>query len=134
MRMTRRYEAAEPWQRLAAWALDAIAAGIVLTPFNPLLYDRTPGSGLFFALSVPGLVALFVCLVLFDGGMKGATPGKRMVGIRVTDAKIGRAAVRRVGYIVGGLMLYLGWLWILVDGRRQAWHDKLAGTIVVRTR
>jgi uncharacterized RDD family membrane protein YckC len=37
---------------------------------------------------------------------------------------------RHVGYVISGI-LFLGFLWILFDNRRQGWHDKLAGTIVV---
>ena len=40
----------------------------------------------------------------------------------------------RLGYALGGLLLYLGWLWMLFDDRRQAWHDNMANTLVVRTR
>jgi uncharacterized RDD family membrane protein YckC len=131
---------ANPLQRTGAWLLDWVIATIVFTPFNPLLYDSSPSPGLFYALGVPGLLFIFVCFALFDGGEKGATPGKRIVGIRVTDADGGgaigfkRGLVRRLGYGLGGLVLYIGWLWMLGDGRRQAWHDKLANTVVVRTR
>lgn len=43
------------------------------------------------------------------------------------------AFVRVVGYIISAIPLYLGFLWIFVDDRRQAWHDKLAGTCVIYT-
>jgi uncharacterized RDD family membrane protein YckC len=131
---------ANPLQRIGAWLLDGVIATIVFTLFNPLLYDSSPSPVLFFALGVPGLLLAFVCAALFDGGEKGATPGKRIVGIRVTDADGGgaigyrRGFVRRLGYGLGGLVLYVGWLWMLGDERRQAWHDKLANTVVVRTR
>ena len=69
--------------------------------------------------------------------LAGQTPGKQLVGVRVvrTDGRrieFGRAVVRRLGYILSSL-LYLGFLWILFDNRRQGWHDKLADTIVVYT-
>jgi uncharacterized RDD family membrane protein YckC len=86
------------------------------------------------------MLLLFAYLIAFDGGPKGATPAKRLLGLRVADAASGgqigyrRATIRRVGYLVGGLALYIGWLWMLVDPRRQAWHDKLADTVVVRSR
>jgi uncharacterized RDD family membrane protein YckC len=129
---------ATPPQRLSAWLLDAFIAGLAFTPLTPVLYSSHPSPALFLALWVPTILLLFVYLVLFDGGRRGATPGKRIVGIRVVDARTGaaigyrRAAIRRLGYLLGGLVLYVGWLWLLFDPRRQAWHDKLAGSIVVR--
>ena len=67
----------------------------------------------------------------------GQTPGKSLMGVRIvrTDGRrvrFGNALVRRLAYILSGL-LFLGYLWILFDNRRQGWHDKLGGTIVVYT-
>ena len=127
-------------QRIAAWVLDAFIAALAFTPLNPIIWSSDPSPTLFFALWAPAMILLFACLVLFDGGPRGATPGKRILGIRVADADTGgpigyrRALVRRLGYYLGGLVLYLGWLWMLFDSRRQAWHDKLAGSVVVKAR
>jgi uncharacterized RDD family membrane protein YckC len=46
---------------------------------------------------------------------------------------LGGALVRWLGYWLSAI-LFLGFLWILVDGRRQGWHDKLARTLVVYSR
>ena len=37
-----------------------------------------------------------------------------------------------VGKFLSGLVLCLGYLWMLWDAERQCWHDKLVGTRVVR--
>ena len=42
----------------------------------------------------------------------------------------GKAFLRFVGYIISALVASLGFLWIGFDGRRQGWHDKIAGTLV----
>jgi uncharacterized RDD family membrane protein YckC len=34
--------------------------------------------------------------------------------------------------IISGLILDLGYLWILIDENKQGWHDKIADTYVVR--
>jgi len=65
----------------------------------------------------------------------GRTPGQALFGLRVvrtdgTPVRLGRACVRSLCYLLSGIML-VGFLWVLVDRRRQAWHDKLAGTLVV---
>ena len=65
------------------------------------------------------------------------TPGKLILACRVVDAKthqplnIGQAVLRYVAYIVSVLPLFLGILWIAVDKRKQGFHDKIAGTVVI---
>jgi uncharacterized RDD family membrane protein YckC len=69
-----------------------------------------------------------------------ATPGKSLISARIVDARTGGAAgtgqlvVRYLGYIVSALPLGLGFFWAVFDRRKQTWHDKLARTVVVRTR
>ena len=68
--------------------------------------------------------------------INGATLGDMLLGLRVvrTDGRrvsFGRAFLRLVGAYFSGLVFFLGFLWALFDGRRQGWHDKLAGTVVV---
>lgn len=70
--------------------------------------------------------------------LAGQTPGKRLMGLVVvrTDGGpvgLGAALLRWVGYWLSGV-LFLGYLWVLVDNRRQALHDKLARTLVVYSR
>jgi len=89
---------------------------------------------------VGGLLAVFTLLTnfVYDVGcwlLAGQTPGKRLMGLLVvqTDGRRLRfgAAIRRwLGYYLSAI-LFLGFLWVLVDNRRQALHDKLAGTLVV---
>ena len=66
----------------------------------------------------------------------GKTVGKALMGLRVLgqDGRrltFSQALIRALGYYVSGLALFIGFLWVLVDDRRQTWHDKLARTIVV---
>ena len=42
------------------------------------------------------------------------------------------AFLRWVGSLVSGIFLFLGFIWITVDSRKQGWHDKIAATLVVR--
>ncbi len=39
--------------------------------------------------------------------------------------------LRYVGYYVSTVPLFLGLIWVGLDSRKQGWHDKLAGTVVV---
>jgi uncharacterized RDD family membrane protein YckC len=68
---------------------------------------------------------------------KGQTPGKVLIGIRVVKKGGGRvndveAVVRYVGYYVNTFLFMIGWIWPLFDRDNQGFHDKLAGTIVVK--
>jgi uncharacterized RDD family membrane protein YckC len=66
------------------------------------------------------------------------TPGKMVLGLRIVDAEtggvptFGRFVLRYIGYLVSALPLGLGYLWAIWDRRRQGWHDKMGGTLVVR--
>jgi uncharacterized RDD family membrane protein YckC len=66
----------------------------------------------------------------------GQTVGKSMLGIKVvsTDGSrvsTGKAVLRYIGYLVSGIVLSLGFLWVAYDRKRQGWHDKIAGTYVI---
>ncbi|MDW8399424.1 MAG: RDD family protein [Acetobacteraceae bacterium] len=121
--------------RAAALLLDAlwIVPLILLLRAVSLLSGHWPPSGL-----ADLLVELIVALaVLTFWAENGATPGKRAMGVMIVDAAtggrppVGRLVLRYVGYLLSGLPLLLGFLWVLWDPRRQGWHDKLAGTLVV---
>jgi uncharacterized RDD family membrane protein YckC len=49
-------------------------------------------------------------------------------------ASTGQLIGRYLGYYVATIPLALGLVWVAFDERKQGWHDKLAGTLVVRTR
>jgi uncharacterized RDD family membrane protein YckC len=67
-----------------------------------------------------------------------ATPGKMFVGVRVADAYTGgplslqQCLERYFAYYLSWIPACLGFLWAAWDRRKQGWHDKLAGTVVVR--
>lgn len=71
---------------------------------------------------------------------KQATPGKMAVSARVVDATTGgtmspgQSVGRYLAYVVSMLPLGLGLLWVAWDAKKQGWHDKLAGTVVVRSK
>jgi len=69
-----------------------------------------------------------------------ATPGKMAIGAKIVDAKTGGKAStgqligRYLAYYVSILPLMLGIIWVGIDAKKQGFHDKLAGTLVVRSR
>jgi uncharacterized RDD family membrane protein YckC len=62
----------------------------------------------------------------------------KATGITVVDADFGRpiSAGRAFGWylahVLSQFFCYLGYLWMLWDKRKQTWHDKIAGTVVVK--
>ncbi len=68
--------------------------------------------------------------------LTGSTPGHVLLGLRVVDNAGDRLSfwqsVRRmIGAYVAGFILFIGFIWPLVDKRRQGWHDKIGSTFVV---
>jgi len=83
-------------------------------------------------------LGLIVSAVYFVGywAKSGQTFGKTVMGIRIVSAdgtplSWGKAFLRYIGYIVSGIVLSLGFLWLAFDSKRQGWHDKIAGTYVL---
>jgi uncharacterized RDD family membrane protein YckC len=81
------------------------------------------------------LIALAYFVVFW--ATSGQTPGKMALGIKVigTDGSRvtwGKAILRYIGYIISGVVFFLGFIWIAFDAKRQGWHDKIASTYVVR--
>lgn len=69
-------------------------------------------------------------------GTTGKTPGKMLLGLQVVSIEgnqisFGTAFLRSVGYLVSSLIFCLGYIWIMFDNKKQGWHDKIAGTVVI---
>jgi uncharacterized RDD family membrane protein YckC len=69
--------------------------------------------------------------------MYGATPGKMLVKIRVIyvydldNPSPTRAVLRAAVRVLSETIFYLGFLWAMLNPKRESWHDKAAGTLVV---
>lgn len=131
------------WARLGASLIDSILMLIVIVPPLVAIYGWE-----YFDAEATGLVAgpadfviswiLPAVAVLGFWLYKQATPGKMVVSARVVDEDtgetitLGQSVIRYLAYIVSSIPLCLGFLWIAFDSKKQGWHDKLAGTVVVR--
>jgi len=129
------------WARLFATLADSV---LLLLVIMPLLYFAY-GSGYFVAggggggfLDVLLNFVLPIAATLVFWRYKSATPGKMLLGAVIVDAEslgppsMGQLVGRYFAYIPSMLVFGLGFLWIAWDPRKQSWHDKLAGTVVVR--
>jgi uncharacterized RDD family membrane protein YckC len=93
------------------------------------------------ALVIQAAVVIVYGAVLI-GSPRGQTVGMMAVGIRCVGGEAGervsygRAAGRAAFEYLLAILLFIPWvldmLWPLWDGRRQALHDKVVGTVVLR--
>ena len=117
------------WIRLGGWVIDAIILGAVSGVLSLLVGN--PGSVLGLAIGIGYYVGF---------NANGGTLGKRAVGLRLESDKTGEdigygaALVRYVAAFASALVLLLGYFWVIWDDKKQTWHDKAAGSVVVRDR
>ncbi len=84
-----------------------------------------------------GVVLTWLYCAMMESSSKQATLGKMAVGIRVTDVRgqrisFGRATGRHFGKIISALSLFIGYMMAGWTQRKQALHDMMADTLVVR--
>jgi uncharacterized RDD family membrane protein YckC len=121
------------WRRFAALFIDAIAVGIVSSVLNGLVFggDQVRGNGL------TTLLGLAYYVYFWSSYGHGQTPGNRVLGIRVVkttgaELTIVDGFIRYVGFILSCIVLFIGVIWVAFDANKQGWHDKIAGTYVVK--
>lgn len=129
------------WIRTGAAIIDIILMLIIILPVLTAIYGKDYWVSesfiqgywdVFFNYLLPAIV------VILFWGYKSATPGKMITKLSIVDAKTGgkpstgQFIGRYLGYFVSITPLFLGIIWIGIDKRKQGWHDKLAGTVVVR--
>ena len=94
-------------------------------------------AGVGFVLTGLALLLVSVAYLPWFWAHGGQTPGHRILRLRVVRAVDGgpvtggQAIIRLIGYYISGAVFWLGFIWILLDARRQGWHDKIAGTVVI---
>lgn len=128
------------WVRFAAFAIDffvliliSIVAAIIFAIFTKITkinYDMEV---------VSSFVGFFINAgyYVFMTYRYGATIGKKVLGIKVEGKDgqvldIGTVIVREVaGKFISTMLMGIGYLWIIFNKRKQSFHDKFAGTVVV---
>ena len=131
------------WVRLAAHVVDGfiISIGVFVIAFVLGLAAAMLGGGGGDAASI-GITVAMVLLgqfyhAYFVSSEKMATPGKRLCGLYVTDLEghrlgFGHALGRNLAALASYLTLYIGFIMAGFTERKQALHDKIAGTLVHR--
>ena len=146
-------EYASFWARSVGWLIDALIVAIIQSAFVPVIsfgfiqpwywwtnqFSNEPdvlalwfvGTGILLLILIAG--AYFVGFWVW----RGQTPGKMAMGIKIVPAKgssvtAEQALLRYLGYIVCSVLLFIPYLWIAIDSRKQGLQDKFANTYVVR--
>lgn len=129
------------WLRVWASIIDTALIVAVTFPLLWAIYGRdrlasgvtlTGPAGFLITYLLPA-----VAVIVFWSA-RNATPGKMAIGARIVDAgtggapSLGQHLIRYLGYFVSMIPACLGLIWVGIDSRKQGWHDKLAGTVVVR--
>jgi len=117
------------WVRLGAGVIDLLVLGFIVAVIvcvfaSPVIW-------------VPSGLVISVAYWLGFWVWRGQTLGKMAVGIKVirTDSspvKLQCALYRFLGYIVSVVTLFVGFIWVAFDARKQGIHDKIADTYVVK--
>jgi len=129
------------WLRVGASLIDTILMMVIIVPVLSMIYGKGYWASeavflgawdLLFNYVLPAIVVIVFWIV------KSATPGKILLDISIVDAETGgkpsngQLIGRYFAYYVSALPLMLGFIWVGFDKRKQGWHDKLAGTLVVK--
>ncbi len=131
------------WIRVAASLIDtALILALILPPligiYGTAYFDMQhmiAGTWDFLLSWVFPAVAVIVFWVY-----RSATPGKLILHLKIVDAQNGEKPSTRqfigryLGYYVSAIPLMLGLIWVSFDKRKQGWHDKLAGTVVIHAK
>ncbi len=135
------YNYAGFWIRFVAFIIDSLLITAVVVPILLIFFEPEQLGNNEFAYSPANFFLNYVLpAVAFIAFWiyKSSDPGKMVFGIKIIDEKTGgkpsngQMVGRYFGYYVSGILLALGFIWIAFDKRKQGWHDKLAGTLVIR--
>lgn len=131
------------WARVGASLIDTVMIMFITVPLLVAVYGWQYFQGTqllwgpwdFFVSYVLPAVAVIIFWRYWS-----ATPGKMAIGAKIVDAKTGgepstgQLIGRYLGYFVSTIPLLMGLIWVAFDKRKQGWHDKIAGTVVIKRR
>ena len=129
------------WIRTGAALIDSLLLLLIIGPVLTFIYgadywfDDSAIQGSWDVLINYLLPA--VAVVIF-WVYRSATPGKMALKLTIVDARTGgrpstsQCIGQYLGYYIAVIPLLLGILWVGFDKRKQGWHDKMVGTVVIR--
>lgn len=117
------------WRRHFADFFDGILLGILFSVVNVSAIPED--------LSAILVILTFLTYMIGFKVYRGATPGyqilrMKIVAINGAEVTVKQIVIRLISSFFSALAFGLGFIWIAFDKNRQAWHDKIAGTYIVR--
>lgn len=131
------------WLRLWAGVVDSVLLMMVIIPLTIGVFGWSQLATTIHVSGTSELVVswIFPAILLFALWTgRNRTPGMSVISAEVVDERtsgpptVGQHVGRYLGYFLAVIPLGLGLVWVAFDPKKQGWHDKLAGTIVVRPR
>lgn len=136
------------WERVLAAVVDSVLVSLLISPLgiylfgiHPINLENFTANDFLLASIHPNNLFTHVlaglAIVLF-WVFRSADPGKMLIRAVIVDARTfgkpgtGQLIGRYLGYFISTVPFGLGLLWVGWDARKQGWHDKLAGTLVIR--
>jgi uncharacterized RDD family membrane protein YckC len=135
------------WRRVAASLIDSVIILMFSCPLGIVLGIALAFTGInpdspeapAFNLLINGMSLLIDWLFysLFESSSWQATPGKKLLQLKVTDLNgnrigFGKATGRYFAKILSGLILGIGFIMVAFTEKKQGLHDMMAGTLVVK--
>jgi uncharacterized RDD family membrane protein YckC len=122
------------WIRVVAYLIDGIILLIVESIINLALRGNASAQ---FGINLLIGAVYFVYFWSGSSPFPGQTIGMKVLNLRVVRADgssldFVQGLIRYVGIIISSIPLGLGLAWVGWDPNKQGWHDKMAGTFVVK--
>ncbi|WP_229455871.1 RDD family protein [Massilia sp. KIM] len=135
------FEYAGFWSRVWASLIDGVLLAILTIPLVLAVYGSSYWESERLIQGPADFLISYVLpaiLIMLFWTKRSTTPGKMAIGATIVDARTGakpstgQFVIRYLGYFVSMIGLLIGYLWVGFDARKQGWHDKMAGTVVIR--
>jgi uncharacterized RDD family membrane protein YckC len=123
------------WIRFLAILIDGVILFVINLILAAILNSSTTGRS-----GIQTLLGLIYYVFFWSSASPwpGQTIGNKLLNIRViktdgSDLSIVVALIRYVGLVISILVIFIGVIWAAFDPNKQGWHDKIAGTYVIKT-
>lgn len=127
--------ALDPLIVAAGYVLFVIILGAIIGGLLGIISEQLAQATTIILIILFSIVYIIFLIMMLA---QGQTPGKWLLGERVVNALDGsypgfwRMVLREIiGRFISGLFFGIGYFWAIFDNNQQAWHDKIASTVVV---
>jgi uncharacterized RDD family membrane protein YckC len=122
------------WIRVLAFIIDSVILAVINALIGAILNSSTTGR-----TGIQTLLGIIYFSYFWSGSSlwPGQTVGDKILNLRVirtdgSDLSIVQAFIRYVGLFISFIVIFIGVIWVAFDPNKQGWHDKIAGTYVIK--